>query len=74
MRDLLDIIQNSPTLVQHSPAQSLARTHTSENGYLNLTPPVSPPNHHSQVESGGVVSEEALQADNKRSCLTERFL
>ncbi|XP_076124673.1 uncharacterized protein LOC143104468 isoform X3 [Alosa pseudoharengus] len=77
-RDLLDMIQNTQTTIQSeyqdvSPAQSLTHRHTYEIGYLNLTPPFSPPRRQMQAESSGVGSEEVPQAD-RRSCLTERFL
>ncbi|XP_048111873.1 CAP-Gly domain-containing linker protein 1 isoform X2 [Alosa alosa] len=77
-RDLLDMIQNTQTTIQSeyqdvSPAQSLTHRHTYEIGYLNLTPPFSPPRRQMQAESSRVGSEEVPQAD-RRSCLTERFL
>ncbi|XP_041946038.1 coiled-coil domain-containing protein 30 isoform X5 [Alosa sapidissima] len=77
-RDLLDMIQNKQTTIQSeyqdvSPAQSLTHRHTYEIGYLNLTPPFSPPRRQMQAESSRVGSEEVPQAD-RRSCLTERFL
>ncbi|XP_062400373.1 paramyosin-like [Sardina pilchardus] len=74
-----DMVQNTHTAVKLegrylSPAQSLTRTHSSEMGYLNLTPPLSPPLRQMLAESSGAGSEEVLQADNRRSCFTERFL
>ena len=78
MSDPFHIIQKARTAMKSedvSPALSLTRTHTSEMGYLNLTPPLSPPGSQLQDDWTATSSaDEAPQIENKERCLTERFL
>ncbi|KAL2090783.1 hypothetical protein ACEWY4_013046 [Coilia grayii] len=73
-----DNIQKAHTAKEYrgvSPALFLPRTNTSEIGYLNVTPPVTPPDGQSPVDdvsaTGGNIT---AQTETKKSCLTERFL